>query len=291
MVEHATVNRVVVGSSPTSGASFESGAFRNGRNLRSGSRSAKHLRQYPMTTATPPRRKWHLQRWLLLLAAGLLAYTGWTTYAFRTALAQAKALGWIAEYTDPSEEIRKNWKAAFRKATWLDGVTHVSIHTSEEFVQHLAIVRRLNPCGLQITIAATLRDLSALKDLTRLQGADLRVCTRLTNVDALTSLSALQWIMLDGCTGLTSVDGLKNLSALSSVSLIGCTGLTNVNALKNLYALQWVSLIGCAGLTNVDELKNLSNLQSVNLYYCKRLSEESVAELKAVLPNAEIIDP
>ena len=115
------------------------------------------------TDPPPPRRKWHLQRWLLLLAAGFLAYGGWTQYAFRAALKEARALGWRLEYTDPSEEIRKNWKAAFRKATWLDGVTHVSIHTSEEFVQHLAIVRRLNPCGLQITIAATLRDLSALR--------------------------------------------------------------------------------------------------------------------------------
>ena len=29
------------------------------------------------TDPPPPRRKWHLQRWLLLLAAGFLAYAGW----------------------------------------------------------------------------------------------------------------------------------------------------------------------------------------------------------------------
>ena len=244
-----------------------------------------------MNAATPPRRNWHLQRWLLLLAAGFLAYAGWTQYAFRAALSQAKALGWQLKYADPDDVIRKNWMAAFRKATWLDGVTHVGIHTSEKFEHHLAIVHRLNPRSLQINNAATLRDLSGLKALTRLQGVDLRVCTRLTNVDGLTSLSALQRVMLAGCAGLTNLDALKNLSALRQVELIGCHGLTNVDALKNLYALQQVSLIGCAGLTSVDGLKNLSDLQSVNLYYSDRLSEESVSELKAVLPNAQITDP
>ena len=77
------------------------------------------------TDPPPPRRKWHLQRWLLLLAAGFLAYGGWTQYAFRAALKEARALGWAVYYTDPYEVIRADWKAAFRKATWLDGVTHV----------------------------------------------------------------------------------------------------------------------------------------------------------------------
>jgi hypothetical protein len=220
------------------------------------------------TDPPPPRRKWHLQRWLLLLAAGLLAYAGWTQYAFRAALKEARALRWRVSYTDPVEEIRNNWKAAFRKATWLDGVTLMDIPTSEEFEQHLAIVHRLNPKALRINDATTLRDIFALKNL-----------------------SALQMVSLNGCTGLTNVDALKNLSALQLVHLTGCTGLTNVDALKNLSALQYVYLDGCTGLTNVDALKNLSIVQYVYLNGCTGLTPESVASLKAALPNTQIIDP
>ena len=57
----------------------------------------------------------------------MLAWSEWRAYAFRSALSQAKALGWKVEYTDPVEEIRTNWKAAFKKETWLDGVTHVNV--------------------------------------------------------------------------------------------------------------------------------------------------------------------
>ena len=223
-----------------------------------------------MTTDTPPppRRKWHLQRWLILLATGFLAYGGWTQYAFRAALKEAEALGWEVYYADPAERIRAYWKEAFKKETWLNGVSYVSISTSEEFEQHLAIVYRLNPKELAISSAATLRDLSPLKPLTRLQGVVLHDCTGLKNVDALKNLSALQDVALHNCTGLTNVDALKNLSALKEVSLFGCTGLTSVDGLKNLSALHEVVLIGCTGLT-----------------------DESVASLKAALPKTDITGP
>ena len=268
-----------------------------------------------MTTDTPsPRRKWHLQRWLLLLAAGFLAYGGWTTYAFRAALKEARALGWYVEYTDPSEEIRADWKAAFKKETWLDGVTLVGTPRGDAFDQHLAIVYRLNPKRLQIGDGFTLRDLSALKPLTRLREVSLEDCSGLTNMDGLKNLPALQVVWLQGPIGFTNVEGLKNLSALEEVTLYNfteltnvdalknlsalrrvcldsCTGLTNVDALKDLSSLTDVYLIGCTGLTNVDGLNNLSALQWVWLDLCTGLTPESVAALKAALPNATISGP
>ena len=266
------------------------------------------------TDPPPPRRKWHLQRWLLLLAAGFLAYAGWTQYAFRAALKEARAMGWEVSYTDPSAEIRADWKAAFKKETWLDGVTDLVIPASEGFEQNITIVHRLNPKGLSIDNAPTLRDLSALKPLERLQSIGLAGCTGLTNVDALKNLSALQRVWFDGCTELTNVDAFKNLSALQKVTLINCTaltnvdglknlsalqlielgnckGLTNVDGLKNLTALQILGLYGCTALTNVDALKNLSALQLVYLDGCTGLTKESVASLKAALPNTHIFDP
>ena len=219
-----------------------------------------------MPTDTPPRRNWHLNRWLIVFIVATLGWSGWRAYAFRSALAETKALGWKLYYTDPVETIRANWKSAFKKETWLDGVTGVVIPTSEAFEQNLAIVHRLNPVRLRINKATTLRDLSALKPFTRLQQLVIEGPTELTNVDALKNLSALQQVWLSGCTGLTNVDALKNHSALQEVTLIGCTGLPNLDGLKNLSALRVIQLSGCTGLT-----------------------KETVAALKAALPTGIII--
>ena len=215
-----------------------------------------------------PRRRWHLGRWFIVLMVGTLGWVGWTAYAYRSAISQAKALGWTVVHTDPVERIRKNWKSAFKKVTWLDGVKRLYIPTSQQFEQHLDIVHRLDPMELHILNAATLRDLSALIPLKR-----------------------LKYVSLVGATGLTSVDALKNLRALQVVWLDGCTGLTNVDALKSLLALTHVRLDDCMGLTNVDGLKDLPALKVVSFYGCTGLTAESVTALKAALPKAEIYGP
>ncbi len=197
-----------------------------------------------------------------------LGWVGWTAYAYRSALSQAKALGWRVEHTDPVERIRKNWKSAFDKETWLDGVTRLNIPTSEQFEQHLDIVHRLDPRELEISNASALRDLSAIIPLKR-----------------------LKHVIVVGATGLTNVDGLKNLPTLKEVNLNGCKGLTNVDGLKNLPVLEVVWLFGCTGLTNVDGLKNLPALHTVNLYRCTGLTEESIMALKVALPNTKINGP
>ena len=241
-----------------------------------------------MDAPPPPRRNWHLTRWLIVFGLLAMTWSGWRAYAFRSALAEAEALEWEVEYTDPVESIRANWKSAFNKGTWLDGVTRMYMPTSESLEVHSAIVHRLNPKELVIEDASTLRNLSALTPLDRLEIVSLSNATGLTNVDALNYLSALQKVSLLDCTGLTNLDALKNLSALQELDLNGCTGLTNVDTLKNLSALQSVWLTGCAGLTNVDALKNLSALQEITLHGCTGLTKESVAALKAALPSANI---
>ncbi len=181
-----------------------------------------------------PRRKWHPQRWLLLLAASLLAYAGWSQYAYRSALKEAKALGWEMDYTDPVQEIRQNWKNTFRKGTWLDRVAYIGIFGGEEFERHLAIVQRLNPKELAILGTTALRDLSALKGLTRLEILTITGGSKLTNVDMLKNLPALKWVELNNCTALTNVDALKTLTALPTLRFTGSHGLTkeSIEALK-----------------------------------------------------------
>jgi hypothetical protein len=245
-----------------------------------------------MTTTPPPRRNWHLNRYLLVLANAVPGWNGPRTHAVRSAILKAEALGWSVYYTNPVKEIRKNWKAVFKKETWQDRVTTVWIPTGEAFEQNVSIVLRLNPKWLGIDNAATLRDLSALNNLSGLLGFRLNGCTGgLANVDALANLYALQDVYLAECTGLTNVDGLKNLSALQTVYLPGCTGLTNVDALKSLSALKEVTLSRCTALKSVDSLASLPALQSVWLGGCTGLTPETDAALKAALPKTKIIGP
>ena len=182
----------------------------------------------------PPRRRWHLHRWLSAFVAALLAYGGWTEYDFRSALNEAYALGWRVSYTDPVAAIRRNWRAVFQKETWTDGVTVVAIPTGDVLEKNRSLVRRLNPRELRIQSASTLRDFSALDGLSR-----------------------LKWLFVKDGTSLKDLDGLKNLRLLQRLSLTGHNGLANIDALNSLTALEWVYLEGCADLTNVEDRKSV----------------------------------
>ena len=267
-----------------------------------------------MTTDPPEpkaRRKWHFYKWLVLLIVATSAYAAWNAYLFRSALKEAKALGWDVTYTDPYAQIRADWKAAFKKQTWLEGVSVVIITTGEELEKHPAIVRRLNPKALSVFNSDALHDFSAIKSLNRLEilsimrGSSLANidelknltalekiylpdCTKITNVDALQKLSALKRVLLPGCTALTNVDAFKNLLTLKEIVLDDCKGLTNMDALKHLSKLEVLSLADCTGLTNVNALKGLTALQEIDLRNCTGLTKESIAALKAALPKTKI---
>ena len=268
-----------------------------------------------MTTHPPepkPRRKWHFYKWLVLLIVATFAYAQWRAYTFRSALKEAKALGWRVEYTDPYAEIRQDWKDAFKKRTWLDGVRSMLVPTGKQLEQHHGVLQRLNPKWLQIHSAQALRNLSTLKGLTRLTFLEVGPAHSLTELDALQNLTALERIEIHRAVALTNVDGLKNLlavktlflteakkltnvdalknlSALELVCVDHSTGLTNVDGLKNHKTLQTVYLRGCTGLTNVEGLKNLPALQEIILEGCTGLTKESIEALKATLPKTKLV--
>jgi hypothetical protein len=241
-----------------------------------------------LTDPPPPRRKWHLKRWFTVLVIAIFAWSGWRVYAYRSAIKEAEALGWLMNRTDPSEAIRANWRNAFRKETWTDGVTGLAIPTSEAFEQHLAVLHRLNPTDLHILDASTLRNPSSFSPLTRLRRLWIILGDKLDNIEGLAGLPDIQYLALSGSPHLKNIDALEHLSTLENVILQGSTGLTNLDALKNLSALQEVDLRGCTGLTNTDTLKNLSALKWVDLTGCTGLTRESVEALKAALPNTII---
>ena len=240
------------------------------------------------TASPPPRRKWHFKRWFIVLSIAIFAWSGWRVYDKRSAIKEAEALGWNVLYTDPSEAIRWNWKNAFRKATWSDGVRTVAIQTGQSFEQHVSVVHRLNPTELLIYDAITLRNPSSFSPLTRLSHFGIGFGSSLENIDGLAGLPAIQTLKISGNSQLKNVDALKHLSTLEHVDLSACIELTDVDALKHLAALKTIDFSGCLKLTNVGALKNLSSLQSVNLTICTGLTRESVDALRAALPKTHI---
>ena len=96
---------------------------------------------------------------------------------------------------------------------------------------------------------------------------------------------------IDNAAALRDLSALNGLTRLEDFIVANGPNLTNVDALKNLPALQYVRLNDCKALTNVDGLKSLSALQYVNLDGCTGLTKESVASLKAALPNTQITGP
>src|SRR5689334_1231647 len=94
--------------------------------------------------STKPRR-WRIGRWLLAVALVVCAYLGWRQYDFRSAMAEAKALGWSLEYDDPIDAIRQDWKAAFKVATWRDGRRIVTIDVWREKEEDRRLLCRLDP--------------------------------------------------------------------------------------------------------------------------------------------------
>lgn len=246
---------------------------------------------------------------IVLMALG--AYGAWREYDFRQAIKEAQALGWDWLYEDPIVVIQKDWKAAFRRETWFEGMRTLSIDAAHNDVdRHVNVVYRLRPGRLWIH-GSKRKDLFVLEGLTELQSLDLTDCTDLTNVDALKRLSALkslllhrcpglkdvdalkgltalQGLSLDHCPGLTKVDALKGLSALQYLDLTCCTGLNNLDALKALPALQRLGLLYCTGLTNVDGLRELTGLKQLDVRGCTGLSADVVADLRAALPNTVI---
>ena len=261
-----------------------------------------------------PQPKRHYWRWLVLAIILSFTWCGWRVWDEKQAGKEARALGWEWEVDEPIEVIRKDWKAAFRKATWLHGQRWMMVPSAEDYDEHRDLVRRLRPRQVAVFNASKWHDLSALNGLsglrslqlegckgltnldalkrqTELQSLWLGGCKRLANVDALTGLSELRALSLEGCPSLTNVDALKGLSSLESLTLFGCAGLTNVDALNGLSRLQSLELIGCTGLTNVDGLNGLSSLQSLCLKRSRALSRERKRALSVALPNTKIEGP
>jgi Leucine-rich repeat (LRR) protein len=253
----------------------------------------------------------------------------WRTYTYDRAVRQLREAGIV--YTGRKEmgladwwrAVRanwRNWSAPFEPPGVYEGWVRDS-HTSANLprLQNFDVLanalRRVNPNQLSISVGCeALQNVDGLKGLTALEWLDLMTCTALQNVDGLKSLPSLRrfdihgaktlqnldgikglktldWLTLNGCTALQNVDALQDLTSLRTLELYGCTALKNVDGLKKLKSLQALDLTSCFELRNLDALKGLTALTELKIFYCEKLPAESIAALKAALPNARIYGP
>ncbi len=241
--------------------------------------------------ATKPRRNWHLLRWAFLLIALSSGWGAWKAYDFRQALKEAKALGWQFEYNDPIAIIRDDWRDAFRKQTWEDTGRLLEISPADHLEGHSDVIRRLEPIDLHLHGGFSHRDLSELKGLSSVTGLWLFDCPNLANIDTLKEMNGLTHLWILYSPALASIDALKELKNLEVLDLRGCSAMTHVDALRNLKVLRRLNLFCCTGLKNVDGLLGLTGLEELDLQGCTGLAKDSLATLKAALPNTRIRTP
>lgn len=216
---------------------------------------------------TKARRLGKLRWWLLALFLAWGGYAAWREYDYRAAVREAQAAGFEWVNIGPWDLIREDWHNALEKETWRTYERRLELGSADSFTQYRDLIRRLRPTDIA---AGSLKDenLDALKDAADMKELYLQICPFLQNLDALRGLTGLQNLYLGHCPDLRNVEGLR-----------GLTGLQTLN------------LGFCPNLQNVDALKSLTGLRELVLRFCEEIPANSLRELRAALPNTQIIFP
>ena len=218
--------------------------------------------------ALPHRRRWVRRPgvWLLAVLLAALGWGGWREYDFRCAVREAHAAAfYFVESESPLASIRRNWRYAFDKDTWMEHWRTLSLPGDCDLAPLRPLLLRLRP--------TTLFAVGAL------------------HPEALQGLTGLKWLSLKDSPALQDVDGLRGLTGLQTLFLIRCAALKNVDGLRCFTALQILALNDCAALQNVDGLRSLTGLQVLHLHGCKNLPVSALPDLRAALPQTVINFP
>ena len=223
--------------------------------------------------------------WLILPLFIAIAWSGWREYDHRAAVREAQATGFEWRELTPSDVIRKDWRAAFRKETWSGSLRELDLGKVPTLTSVRPLLLRLRPTIL-IAHGCKDADLQALTGLSSLQKVDLWYCPSLQNLDGIETLPALRNLIILPCPALQNIDGLKGLTGLQSLVLQGCGSLQDMGALKGLTGLHTLALSRCPFLQNADALKKLTRLQELHLTACCSLqnldSLKSLASLRTL---------
>lgn len=283
----------------------------------------------PLSLPEPTRKRWGWVRMVLAVVLVAFGVFGWRNYTYERAVRQLSEAGIVhtgrekMRFADWWRAVRTDWRywsAPFEppgvdEGWGRDSHTSANLPGLQNFDVLANALQRVNPKQLGIAVGCeALQNVDGLKDLTALEWLSLGDCPALQNVDGLKGLPSLRGLRLDspkalqnldgitelktldslslrGCTALQNVDALQDLTALRTLDLNGCTALKNVDGLKNLKSLHVLDLTSCFELRNLDALKGLTALSELKIFYCEKLPAESIAALKAALPNARFDGP
>ncbi len=201
----------------------------------------------------------------MLLAA--CAYPAWQEYDYQQAISEARAAGFTWVCDDPISSIRRDWHNALSRETWSTHQRDLECREIPNLARYRRLFQRLRPTDLWF---------DGFHD---------------ENLDAFKDITSLRRIVLINCTALKNLDDIKGLTSLRNFQLLSCHGLQNVDALDALTNLQLLSLYDNPVLQKVDVLKRLTGLQMLDLEGCIKITAASLRELRAALPNTEIIFP
>jgi hypothetical protein len=249
-------------------------------------------------------------RWLLvtggifILVLAAVGVVHWQNVARQEALDQFASEGIIFTETPLWDKAGRSWPGFLRGRTWAawyvgDATLHrrpptagspslpPKIRNLDPFAPALG---RINPdCLLLSGYPFTeLKNLDALKDMTRLRWLELSKCLALQNVDGIKDLTRLEYVWLDDCHQVQNLDGLQRLSKLKEVHVWGCAMLRSIDGLKGLPNLERVSLLNCDSLESVEAIAELPKLRRLEISGSNAVLAKSLPTLKATHPAVHI---
>ena len=227
---------------------------------------------------------------LIVVFLGGMGWQMWKLHAYNNAVREAKEAGFEWRCEDTLSLIKQDWHNALKKETWGAHSRVLEMGEVPDLGHYREMLHHLNPTDLSAEGCKD-ENLDVIKGLTALQKLWLYGCTALQNVDILKSLPGLRTLGLGGSPTRQNTDDLKGFTNLQAISLGGCPALQNLDGLKSIPGLKELDLNLCDALQNVDALKSLIGLQMLNLYWCDKIPAAALRELRAALPNTEIIFP
>jgi hypothetical protein len=119
----------------------------------------------------------------------------------------------------------------------------------------------------------SLKDISALGELSELEWLDLGLCPEVADFSALAGLAKLRFLELRH-THLSDLSALQGMSNLEYLGLAG-TKVQDLLPLANATGLAKLNLGNCRNVSDLQPVANLKNLRELNLAVCRGISDIS----------------
>jgi hypothetical protein len=239
----------------------------------------------PKTTGPAPRKKRRVVRWFASALALIIAWQSWRAYDRSLAVKEAYRNDiWVIE-SGPVQDIRDDWKSAFRRETWRMPSRNVKIHSIEELTEHKDLLLRLSPTVLTISDASKLARLSELPACPFASGLDLSECRILVDLTMPPSLAHLKALAIRRCWKLSDLTPITKHQNLERLILDSCQNISDLSPLKDCRSLKHIYLLQCASITSLKPLTELPSMQSLRLKYNISIPQSEIDALKAARPD------